>query len=141
LTAESAPLFLPDAAATMSAGGTLGASLRAGDVIALTGGLGAGKTHFIMGLVRGLGSDDAVTSPTFTLVHEYLAGRLPVYHFDFYRMERESEVTGIGWDEYLEAGGVCVVEWADRFPALLPAGTQWWSLTVEGSGRLLKRTA
>lgn len=140
MTAASDTLFLPDTAATIAAGGALSAALRAGDVIALTGGLGAGKTHFTMGLVHGLGSDDTVTSPTFTLVHEYCTGRLPVFHFDFYRIERESEITGIGWDEYLDAGGVCVVEWADRFPSLLPAGTQWWSLTPEGAGRVLKRS-
>ena len=131
--------FLPDTEATLGAGAELAATLRAGDVIALTGGLGAGKTHFTKGLVAGLGSGDDVTSPTFTLVHEYRGGRLPVFHFDFYRMETAAEVTGIGWDEYLEAGGICVIEWADRFPALLPAGTQWWNLTPEMSGRRLRR--
>jgi tRNA threonylcarbamoyladenosine biosynthesis protein TsaE len=136
---STAPQFLPDASATVAAGESLAAGLRPGDVIALTGGLGAGKTHFTMGLIRGLGSDDAVTSPTFTLVHEYHSGRLPVFHFDFYRMQNAGEVTDIGWDEYLDAGGVCVVEWADRFPALLPPGTQWWALEVEGTGRTLTR--
>ena len=131
--------FLPDTEATLDAGAELAATLRAGDVIALSGGLGAGKTHFTKGLVAGLGSGDDVTSPTFTLVHEYRGGRLPVFHFDFYRMETAAEVTGIGWDEYLEAGGICVIEWADRFPALLPAGTQWWNLTPEMSGRRLRR--
>ncbi len=131
--------LLPDTAATLAAGAELAASIRPGDVVALTGGLGAGKTHFTMGLVQGLGGGEDVTSPTFTLVHEYRSGRLPVYHFDFYRMESAAEVTAIGWDEYLEAGGVCVVEWADRFPELLPAGTQWWSLQVEGTGRRLQR--
>ena len=125
----------------MAAGEALAAGLRAGDVVALSGGLGAGKTHFTKGLVRGLGGDDTVTSPTFTLVHEYPSGRLPVFHFDFYRMEREGEVTAIGWDEYLDAGGVCVVEWADRFPALLPAHTQWWALEAESDGRRLRRVA
>ena len=134
-------LFLPDTAATIAAGESLAARLHAGDVVALTGGLGAGKTHFTKGLVRGLGSDEEVTSPTFTLVHEYRAGRLPVFHFDFYRMGTASEVTGIGWDEYLDAGGVCVVEWADRFPALLPEGAQWWSLKEDGGGRRLRRSA
>ena len=107
--------------------------------VALTGGLGAGKTHFTKGLVRGLGGTEEVTSPTFTLVHEYSAGRLPVFHFDFYRIETERELTGIGWDEYLDAGGVCVVEWADRFPDLLPASAAWWSLEPEGPGRQLRR--
>ena len=133
--------FLADVAATIAAGESLGAELRAGDVVALTGGLGAGKTHFTKGLVRGLGSDEEVTSPTFTLVHEYRQGRVPVFHFDFYRMEKPAEVTGIGWDEYLDAGGVCVVEWADRFPALLPEHTQWWSLQEDRGGRRLRRTA
>jgi tRNA threonylcarbamoyladenosine biosynthesis protein TsaE len=136
---ESDNRFLADTAATIVAGEVLGAGLKAGDVIALTGGLGAGKTHFTMGLVRGVGGNDDVTSPTFTLVHEYTSGRFPVFHFDFYRLEIEAEVTNIGWDEYLEAGGVCVVEWADRFPALMPAGTQWWALEVSGTGRTLRR--
>ena len=140
MISERDTLFLSDASATMAAGESLAADLKAGDVIALTGGLGAGKTHFTMGIVRGLGGGDEVTSPTFTLVHEYTAGRLPVFHFDFYRMETEGEVTNIGWDEYLDAGGVCVVEWADRFPSLLPENAQWWSLKVDGSGRTLKRT-
>jgi len=131
--------FLPDTAATLAAGAELAAELRAGDVIALTGGLGAGKTHFTKGLVRGLGGGDEVTSPTFTLVQDYRDGRLPVFHFDFYRMETPEEVIAMGWDEYLEAGGVCVVEWADRFPALLPAGTQWLVLETDGAGRRLRR--
>jgi len=130
--------FLPDTAATLAAGAELAATLRPGEVVALTGGLGAGKTHFTMGLVRGLGGCDDVTSPTFTLVHEYRTGRLPVYHFDFYRVESAAEVTAIGWDEYLEASGVCVVEWADKFPELLPGTSQWWSLTVDGTGRRLR---
>jgi len=132
--------FLPDTEATLAAGAALAAQLKPGDVIALTGGLGAGKTHFTIGLAGELGGNDEVTSPTFTLVHEYRSGRLPVFHFDFYRMESPEEVTAIGWDEYLEAGGVCVVEWADKFPDLLPPGTQWWSLEVEGTGRRLRRT-
>jgi tRNA threonylcarbamoyladenosine biosynthesis protein TsaE len=131
--------FLPDTEATLTAGAELAAQLGPGDVVALTGGLGAGKTHFTMGLVRGLAGYEDVTSPTFTLVHEYRSGRLPVFHFDFYRMESAAEVTAIGWDEYLDSGGVCVVEWADRFPELLPADTQWWSLTTEGTGRSLRR--
>jgi len=132
-------LYLPDADATVAAGAELGASLQAGDVVALTGGLGAGKTHLSRGIVQGMGAVEDVTSPTFTLVHEYRSGRLPVFHFDLYRMEREGEVTGIGWDEYLDAGGVCLVEWADRFPALLPAHAQWWSLELDGTGRRLRR--
>lgn len=133
--------FLPDAAATIAAGAALAASgeLRPGAVVALIGGLGAGKTHFTKGIVQGLGGAEDVTSPTFTLVHEYRSPGLPVFHFDFYRMDTAAEVTAIGWDEYLEAGGVCVVEWADRFPDLLPDGTLWLALEPQGEGRRLTR--
>jgi tRNA threonylcarbamoyladenosine biosynthesis protein TsaE len=130
---------LPDAAATVAAGGTLGASLFPGSVIALTGGLGAGKTHFCQGIVRSLGSHAPVTSPTFSLVHEYRDGRWPVFHFDFYRMETSAEVIALGWDDYLDAGGVCLVEWADRFPELIPPEAQWWALEPQKNGRLLRR--
>ena len=131
--------YLPDAPATIAAGTRLGAELGPGAVVALTGGLGAGKTHFTKGIVEALGGVEQVTSPTFSLVHEYRSGRLPVFHFDFYRMETAAEVLAIGWDEYTEAGGVCVVEWADRFPALLPPHTVWLALAPLDSGRSLRR--
>ena len=105
-----------------------------GELLALCGPLGAGKTHFTQGLARGLGIDpSAVTSPTFTLVNEYGGGRLPLFHFDFYRLESESEVLAIGWEEYLDEPGVVVVEWANKFPHLLPASatTQWWTITAD----------
>jgi tRNA threonylcarbamoyladenosine biosynthesis protein TsaE len=136
---ESEAGYLPDPDATMAAGERLAARLGAGDVVALTGGLGAGKTHLTKGIVRGLDGGDDVTSPTFSLVHEYTRGRLPVFHFDLYRIDSERDAIAIGWDEYLEAGGVCIVEWADRFPALLPSHAQWWSLESEGGGRRLRR--
>ena len=100
-------------------------SLEPNDVIALVGDLGAGKTHFVKGLVQGLASTDEATSPTFTLLHEYRKGRLPVFHFDFFRLKRQAEIDEIGFDEYLDEGGVLVIEWADRFPQALPAGTRW----------------
>ena len=100
-------------------------SLRPNDIVALSGDLGAGKTHFVKGLVQGLGGTDQVTSPTFTLLHEYRSGRLPVFHFDFFRLKRQSEIDEIGFDEYLDAGGVVVIEWADRFPQALPGKTRW----------------
>ncbi len=109
--------------------------LRGGEVLALCGQLGAGKTHFTQGLANGLGIDaSAVTSPTFTLVQEYGGGRLPLFHFDFYRMESPQEVLAIGWEEYLdEPQGVVVVEWADKFPDLLPESpaTQWWTIATD----------
>lgn len=115
---------------TVAWGGALAASLREGDVIALVGSLGAGKTHAAKGIVAGLGSPAGVGSPTFTLVHELGGGRLPVYHFDFYRMASAAEVLGIGWDDYLDAGGVVIVEWADKFPEIIPAGARWYQFTM-----------
>lgn len=113
---------------TFAWGRSLADELRGGDVIALCGNLGAGKTQATKGIVSGMGCASEVTSPTFTLVHEYTGGRLPVFHFDFYRMESEAGVLSLGWDEYLDEPGVLVVEWADRFPRLLPPHTRWFFL-------------
>ena len=88
---------------TAAAGAQWARTARAGDVFALDGRLGAGKTQFVKGFVAAIGSDAEVTSPTFTLVHEYDGGRLPVYHFDFYRLERRKRSLGLGFDEYVEA--------------------------------------
>lgn len=112
----------------------LALALVAGDVVALCGNLGAGKTQITRGIVAGMESRADVTSPTFTLVHEYLDGRLPVFHFDFYRMEAAAEVIGIGWDEFLLEPGVIVVEWADMFPALLPPNTRWFHIETLPDG-------
>lgn len=115
------------------------AGLEAGDVVALTGGLGAGKTHFCKGLVRGLGFDGEVTSPTFGLVHEYRGGRLPVFHFDLYRLKSADELLEIGWDEMLEEPGVALVEWANLHPTLLPGHTRWLRFEIlPGGGRLIR---
>lgn len=103
----------------------------AGAVIGLVGGLGAGKTHWTKGIVAGVGCGLEVTSPTFALVHEYRGGRLSVFHFDFYRMASAGEVLALGWDEYLEAGGLVIVEWADKFPELLPPDAIWLRFAVE----------
>ena len=113
-------------------------SLKSGAVLALRGGLGAGKTHFTKGVVAGLGCNAQVTSPTFTLAHEYAGGKLPVFHFDFYRMESEDEVLRIGWDEYLAEDGVIVVEWPDKFPGLIPADAFWLDFQVQGNVRVVK---
>jgi len=115
-------------------GTQLAPTLAAGDVIALCGTLGAGKTQITRGIVAGMHSQAAVTSPTFTLVHEYLDGRLPVFHFDFYRMESAAEVIGIGWDEFLTEPGVIIVEWADMFPDLLPPRTRWFHIEPQLDG-------
>ena len=116
---------------TAAAGAECARGANKGDVFALTGDLGAGKTQFVKGLVAELGSSNQATSPTFTLIHEYSGGRLPVYHFDFYRLETADEVARLGLDEYLYGDGVCIIEWADRFPELLPTGTRWISLEVQ----------
>jgi tRNA threonylcarbamoyladenosine biosynthesis protein TsaE len=100
----------------------LAVTLGKGVVVALTGDLGAGKTHFTKGLVEAFGGDPReVTSPTFTLVHEYREGRVPVFHFDFYRLDDAAQLRHIGWDDYLLEDGVLVVEWAERFPEALPS--------------------
>src|SRR4051812_4413209 len=115
---------------TLAWGRSLANTLRPGDVIALTGTLGAGKTHAAKGIVAALGSAAEVSSPTFTLVHEYPGARLPVYHFDFYRLEVPQEVLNIGWDDYLDSEGVVLVEWADKFPELMPANTRWFRFEI-----------
>lgn len=120
--------------ATFDWGRELAASLRAGDVVALCGQLGAGKTQATKGILAGLGSQAAVTSPTFTLVHEYTDGRLPVFHFDFYRMDSAEEVLTVAWDDILDEPGVVIIEWADLFPELLPPHTRWFHLTPQPDG-------
>jgi len=116
---------------TFAAGATCARAAKAGDVIALTGDLGAGKTQFVKGLVAGLGSNAEVTSPTFTLVHEYRGGRYPVYHFDFYRLDSADAVLRLGFDEYVYDDGVCLIEWADRFRDLIPQTATWIALAVK----------
>ena len=108
-----------------------------GEVWALVGDLGAGKTHFVQGVVRGAGvPQGSATSPTFTLVHEYTGGRLPVFHFDFYRLESAAETLALGLDEFLDSDGLTIIEWADKFPELLPPGTRWFRFEIlEGEAR------
>ena len=129
------PFTTRTAGEMIEAGCRLASSLQAGDVIALTGGLGAGKTHFSKGIVMGLGADEEVTSPTFPLVQEYHSGRLPVFHFDFYRLESAKELLALGWDDYLDEQGVVIVEWADKFPELLPLPAIRIEFTIEQDGR------
>jgi len=116
---------------TTAAGERLGARLGAGDVVGLTGELGAGKTCFVQGLVRGLGVATPATSPTFVLVNEY-RGRLPVHHVDLYRTQSLTELLDLGLEELLAGGGVTVVEWADRCEPLLPPRTI--RVHIEGVG-------
>ena len=99
---------------TEAVGESLAKKLRAGTVIAYRGDLGAGKTAFTRGLARGLGCADPVTSPTYTIVNEYLSGRLPLFHFDMYRLRSADDLFDIGWEDYLDRGGVCAVEWSEN---------------------------
>jgi tRNA threonylcarbamoyladenosine biosynthesis protein TsaE len=116
---------------TTAAGQRLGATLRAGDVVALTGDLGAGKTCFVQGLVAGLGVETRATSPTFVLVNEY-RGRLAVHHVDVYRTGTLTELLDLGLPELIDADGVTLIEWADRCEPLLPSRTV--RVHVEGVG-------
>jgi len=101
-------------AETEAVGAALAAKLSPGAVIAYRGDLGAGKTAFTRGLARGLGIQDPVTSPTYTIVNEYLSGKMPLFHFDMYRLNTADDLFDIGWDDYLERGGVCAVEWSEN---------------------------
>ena len=98
---------------TEDIGARLAEQLEPGAVVAFTGDLGAGKTAFTRGLARGLGIPDRITSPTFTIVNEYEGGRLPLFHFDMYRLGSADELFDIGWEDYLRRGGVCAVEWSE----------------------------
>jgi tRNA threonylcarbamoyladenosine biosynthesis protein TsaE len=119
------------AAETEEIGRQFAKKLRAGSVLALKGDLGAGKTHFTKGVVAGLGGAAAVTSPTFTILHEYPGGALPVYHFDFFRLEDSQSASRLALDDYFFGGGVAVVEWADRFPELIPKEARWISFKMK----------
>ena len=101
-------------AETEAIGAALGNIVKPGTVIAYRGDLGAGKTAFTRGLAKGLGCREIVTSPTYTIVNEYLGGSMPLFHFDMYRLGSEDELFDIGWEDYLERGGVCAVEWSEN---------------------------
>ena len=99
---------------TEAIGRKIAAKLLPGDIIAYYGDLGAGKTAFTRGLAAGLGVTEQVTSPTYTIVNEYLSGRLPLFHFDMYRLDSADDLFDIGWEDYLARGGVCAVEWSEN---------------------------
>ncbi len=101
-------------AETEALGARLADALDAGRVVAFTGDLGTGKTAFVSGMARALGVEDRVTSPTFTIVNEYEGGRLPLFHFDMYRLGDADELFHIGWEDYLARGGICAVEWSEN---------------------------
>ena len=99
---------------TEKIGAALAQTLTPGTILAYRGDLGAGKTAFTRGLARGLGCSEMVTSPTYTIVNEYLGGRLPLFHFDMYRLASSDDLWDIGWEDYLERGGICAVEWSEN---------------------------
>ena len=107
---------------TEALGAAVAEGLQPGAVVAFTGDLGAGKTAFVRGLARGLGISQRVTSPTFTIVNEYEGGRLPLFHFDMYRLGSADELFDIGWEDYLVRGGVCAVEWSENVSEALESG-------------------
>jgi tRNA threonylcarbamoyladenosine biosynthesis protein TsaE len=122
-------------AETEAIGRQLAQEIGIGSVLALKGDLGSGKTVFVKGLVAGLGSRADVTSPTFTIVHEYRQGRMPVYHFDFFRFENREPVARLGLDDYFFGDGVSVIEWADRFPELIPQQARWISFEIKSENQ------
>lgn len=130
---------------TEAVGAALAKQLVPGTVLAYRGDLGAGKTAFTRGLARGLGYIEPVTSPTYTIVNEYLGGRLPLFHFDMYRLASADDLWDIGWDDYLERGGICAVEWSENVEEAMEGaitvsieklGEESRRITVEGSDLL-----
>ena len=133
---------------TEAIGAALGKIATPGTVIAYRGDLGAGKTAFTRGLARGLGYTEPVTSPTYTIVNEYLSGRLPLFHFDMYRLHSADDLFDIGWEDYLERGGICAVEWSENVAEAMAGaitvriektGDETRRITVEG-GEILADT-
>ena len=110
-------------------------SLPAGTTLSLIGDLGAGKTEFVKGLAIGLGAGNEAASPTFTIVHEYRGGRLVLFHMDFYRLNEERELDEVGFDDYLMAGGVCAIEWGDKFPSRLPPDSVAIRIAIHGNNK------
>ncbi len=132
-------------AQTEALGAALAARLQPGAIIAYRGDLGAGKTAFTRGLARGLGVRESVTSPTYTIVNEYLSGKMPLFHFDMYRLGSEEELFDIGWEDYLDRGGVCAVEWSENVPEAMAGaivvtisrlGEDTRRITIEGGEAL-----
>ena len=121
---------------TENLGAALGNILPAGTIVAYRGDLGAGKTAFTRGLARGLGYTQPVTSPTYTIVNEYLGGRLPLFHFDMYRLFSSDDLWDIGWEDYLDRNGICAVEWSERVTDAMEDAT--W-VTIEKLGESTRR--
>ena len=126
---------------TENLGAAVAQKLTAGTVLAYRGDLGAGKTAFTRGLARGLGYQEPVTSPTYTVCNEYLGGRLPLFHFDMYRLASSDDLWDIGWEDYLDRGGICAVEWSENvddamedaiYVCIEKTGEESRRITIEG---------
>ncbi len=124
-------------AETIALGERLAMELQRGDVVALSGELGAGKTALVKGIARGLGIKQDATSPTFTFIHEYGGGRLPLFHIDLYRLDAVEQALAIGIEDYLNPAGVTVIEWAEKIEHLLPEGTT--QIRIESLGETRRR--
>lgn len=132
--------FCGSEAATREAGRRLAGVLRGGEVLSLEGPLGAGKTTFVKGLAEGLGCRASeVSSPTFTLVHEYPGGRFPVVHLDLYRLESSEELAALGFDDLLAGSTITAIEWGDKFPEALPPGALRFVFSMDGEARKIRR--
>ena len=146
MTKEDTMIYLTNSPEeTEAVGAALARQLNSGAVIAYRGDLGAGKTAFTRGLARGLGVSDPVTSPTYTIVNEYLGGRMPLFHFDMYRLHSSDDLWDIGWEDYLERGGICAVEWSENVADAMEdaiiitiekLGDETRRITVEGGENL-----
>ncbi len=124
---------------TLTFGEKIGVQLDAGEVLALVGDLGAGKTHFVQGLAKGLGCDTAVSSPTFTLINEYPCQAGTLIHADLYRIESPERMEESGLAELLHSDAIVVVEWADKFPDLFSSSTRWFHFHLAGAdGRIIE---
>ena len=123
-------------AQTEALGAALAKCLEPGTILAYRGDLGAGKTAFTRGLARGLGCTDLVTSPTYTIVNEYLSGKMPLFHFDMYRLGSADDLWDIGWEDYLDRGGICAVEWSENVEDAMEGAI---SVTIEKLGEETRR--
>ena len=130
---------------TEAIGAALGKLLSPGTILAYRGDVGAGKTAFTRGLAKGLGCTDMVTSPTYTIVNEYLSGRLPLFHFDMYRLGSSDDLWDIGWEDYLDQGGICAVEWSENvddamenalWVTIEKTGDESRRITIEGGAEI-----
>lgn len=127
-------IFTHSVEETRSLGARLAKKAQPGDVFALEGDLGTGKTEFVRGFTAQLGCDVPVRSPSFSILNVYHTDRFPVYHFDFYRLSDASELGEIGFDEYISGNGVCLIEWGTMFPEVLPANAEIIRFTDDGDG-------